>query len=98
MQGNLQFFQVDQRGLAFFAFVKILTGYFSFRQGRGTLDIVKPILKEYKDAEAGITQGIQMSERKSKLAHSHIGEIKKLIIATIFVLIITTAYAKDWIN
>lgn len=87
-------FKLDQNGLFFFAFVKILTGYFSYRQGKGTVDIVKPVLKEYKDAAAGITQGIQMTERKSKKVEAHISEIKKLVIATIFVMAITMGYAK----
>ena len=87
-------FKLDQNGLFFFAFVKILTGYFSYRQGKGTVDIVNPVLKEYKDAAAGITQGIQMTERKSKKVEAHISEIKKLVIATIFVMAITMGYAK----
>jgi hypothetical protein len=89
---------MDKGGLFFFAVVKILVGYFSIRQGRGTLAIVNPVLKEYENAVAGVTQGIQMTERKSKNIEAHISELKKLIIATIFVGIIAMGYAKDWLN
>lgn len=58
------------------AFASILTGYFSLRQGRNTLKIVNPILKEYKDAMSGVTQGISMTERKSKAMGTHKKEIK----------------------
>lgn len=89
---------MDKSGLFFFAVVKILTGYFSVRQGKGTLAIVNPVLKDYKNAVAGVTQGIQMTERKSKNIEAHVSELKKLIIATIFVTLITMGYAKDWLN
>jgi len=74
--GSIQFFQLEKGGLFFFALMKILTGYFSLRQGRSSLKIAKPILKEYKDAMTGVTQGISMSERKSKAMSAHKSEIK----------------------
>lgn len=37
-----------------------------------------------------------MTERKSKKVDSHVSEIKKLIIATIFVGAISLAFARDW--
>jgi hypothetical protein len=36
------------------------------KQGSLILRIVKPVLKQYLDAEQGLTQGIAMNERKSK--------------------------------
>ena len=57
-ENNLRMFQLDQGGLFFFALVKIVTGYMSIRMGKGTLKIVKPLLKEYKAAMSGQTQGI----------------------------------------
>jgi len=74
--GSIQFFQLEKGGLFFFALMKILTGYFSLRQGRSSLKIVNPILKEYKDAMTGVTQGITMTERKSKAMSAHKKEIK----------------------
>jgi len=64
--GTTHYLKMDQGTLVFFGFVKIVLSCMFWKQGRATLKIFTPILKEYWDAERGATQGIQMSERKSK--------------------------------
>ena len=61
----------------FFALVKIISGAFGIYQGKETLKITKPILKEYKVAQ--ITGQIQMAERKSKDIDEFLKKLKKLI-------------------
>ena len=42
-------------GLFMLAMFKVAIGYLCYRQGRMTLNLFKPILKDYADAEAGRT-------------------------------------------
>lgn len=42
-------------GLFMIGMFKVVISYMFFRQGRMTLDLFKPILKDYSDAEAGRT-------------------------------------------
>ena len=46
--------------------VKIITGIILVNQASKTYNTVRPVLKEYMDAEAGRTNGVVMAERKSK--------------------------------
>lgn len=48
------------------------------------MKIFGTILKEYKDAENGVTQGIRMTERKTKLMREHKTLVKKFVYATLF--------------
>jgi len=58
------------------ALAKIIGGgYLVYRQGKSTHNVFKPILKEYRDAETGVTHGIAMNERKS----IHMAGLKKEI-------------------
>lgn len=55
--------------------IKIICGALTIYQGKITKKVFQPILKEYKDAERGVTQGIQMNKRRSKeMAH-----LKKIV-------------------
>lgn len=49
-----------------FSFFKIISGALTLWQGKITKRVFKPILKEYRDAERGVTQGIVMNKRRSK--------------------------------
>lgn len=66
LEGNSHVFEIDQSGLFFFAMVKIITGIILVNQASKTYNTVRPVLKEYMDAEAGRTNGVVMAERKSK--------------------------------
>ena len=57
--------KIDTYGLAVMCFMKAAGSCFLIKQARATLAVFNPILKEYKDAESGRTQGIRMAERKS---------------------------------
>ena len=46
--------------------MKIILNFLFLRQGKLGLKITKPIMKEYKRAESGSTNGILMKERKTK--------------------------------
>ena len=48
------------------AFLKILFGLAVYCQGKWIRNIFKPLLKEYVDAENGITNGVPMDKRRSK--------------------------------
>jgi len=41
------------------------------KQGGHAIKLFKPIVKEYRDAQNGMTNGITMYERKSKLMQIH---------------------------
>lgn len=63
--GKVYTIKMDPGFLFLMAFAKIIgSGYLVYKQGSSTVQLIKPILKEYKDAEQGITQGVPMSESK----------------------------------
>lgn len=71
-------------------------------QAKKGLDIVRPILKQYRDAETGVTQGIAMTERKSKQIKKFMCLIKKmtcLFIVSIFTFMpLGRSFTKDTVN
>lgn len=56
--------------------VKVILTLTIFIQAKKGLEIVNPIIKEYRNAQSGLTNGISMVERKSKKMKSHIGLVK----------------------
>lgn len=46
--------------------MKIVLGLLFLKQGKLGLKITKPIIKEYRRAESGSSNGILMTERKTK--------------------------------
>jgi len=78
-----------------------VAGFFNIAQGLSTISIFSQILKEYKQAENGETNGIRMT-RKSKHMTLHRQQIKKICMATVclgFVAYLTTtAMANDVIK
>ena len=67
---------------------KVVSGLLFIKQGRSTHKVFKPILKEYRDAERGVTQGIPMNERKSELMLPLKREVYKISMAEIFILFV----------
>jgi len=71
-------------------FIKLLIAVATFIQVKGGLDIVRPLIKEYKQAQTGATQGIAMTERKSKKMKKHTNVVKGitcfLILATFIIV------------
>jgi hypothetical protein len=58
--------KIDANTMLVFALLKIIGGGLTVLMGRSSNRVFKPILKEYKDAERGITNGISMTKRRSK--------------------------------
>lgn len=81
-----------------FALFKIIGGLLCIWQGKATKKVFKPILKEYKDAEAGRTQGIMMTERRSKKMQSLKKKIYKITAITFLLGFISIIYTKNFIN
>lgn len=73
-----------------------------FIQVKGGLAIVKPVIKEYKQAQNGETQGIRMTERKSKKMAKHIKTVKKLtcfwFLATFICVPLTIAFLREFVD
>jgi hypothetical protein len=78
--------------------IKILLGALVIKQSDNMIKVVKPVLKEYKDAEAGRSSGVIMSERRSKKTNELKKSIKNISAITIFVLAIATAYCNSWMQ
>jgi len=74
----------DLTPLQFVFFLSLITSVVQFAQAKMTLSVVEPPLKEFKDAERGVTQGIAMS-RRSKDTAIFLGRLK-WIIFTLFLL------------
>lgn len=78
--------------------IKILFGAIAIKQSDAMIKAVKPVLKEYKDAEAGRSQGVVMSERRSKKTNELKKTIKSITAITILLVAITTAYCNSWMQ
>lgn len=75
-----------------FAIFKIVMGVLTLYQGRYTKKTFKPILKEYKDAERGVTQGIVMNKRRTKYMARLKKKICKITAATAAVGFLNLVY------
>jgi len=92
-EGNYRQIKMDEGSLSLMAIIQMIAGgYLVFKQGKLTKMIFAPILKEYKDAESGQTNGIQMTYRKApkmKWLKKMVKKISCGIIAlTLFALIV----------
>lgn len=81
-----------------FALFKIIAGALTVYQGRSTKNVFKPILKEYQDAERGITQGIVIDKRRSKIMKFLKKKILKITLASVILGIVTLAYVNCFTN
>jgi len=55
---------------------------------------LKPLLKEYRDAECGVTNGIPMVERKSEALKEHKKDVKRITLGQIAILFLTVIVIK----
>jgi len=78
--------------------IKILVGALAIKQYDAMIKLVKPVLKEYKDAEAGRSSGVVMSERRSKKTNELKKTIKNISAITILVFAIASAYCNSWMQ
>lgn len=81
-------FQFDYDSLKMMCIAKILGALLFIYQFKPTLKIFKPILKQYRDAEQGITQGIAMTERVHKKMKAHKCSVKKITVLLIVIILI----------
>lgn len=77
--------------------VKAAGSVFLIKQARATLNVFNPVLKEYKDAESGMTQGIRMSERKSAKMLSLTNLVKKLTFGMWVFIFFSIIYCEIWV-
>lgn len=95
--GKMQTIHIDPSFLFLMAVSKIIMGGFLvYKQGKATLKVVNPILKEYREAEAGITQGIPMNENKSCQLQALKKTIWRLTLAMIFIFFVTLLIVKSY--
>jgi len=79
--------KIDKGFLIISAFLKIIgSGYCLIRQGNEALKIYKAIVGEYTEAEAGRTNGITMTERKTKQMRHHKCHVKKITVVQLVIL------------
>ena len=75
--------------------LKMLSGYLFIRQAKQAFKIFKGIVKEYRNAELGLTNGIQMVNRKSKEIKSHKSFVKKITLAQILIYMVACIMLKN---
>lgn len=78
--------------------IKVFLTLTIFLQVKGGLDIVKPIMKEYRDAQAGLTNGVAMTARKSKKMKSHMSLVKGLTCIWFLATFICVPLAKTFMH
>ena len=59
-------YYVDLSALSALALIKMVTGIIMYKFGKRIYSVFKPILVDYRNAEQGVTEGIQMTKRISK--------------------------------
>lgn len=79
-----------------FALFKIAAGALTLQQGRITKKVFQPILKEYRDAESGITQGIIMNKRRTKIMACLKKRIWRITFATVIVCFLSIVYYNNF--
>lgn len=87
---------IDGNTWFMFAFFKIVVGALTLIQGKAIHKVFRPIMKEYKDAETGRTQGIMMTERKSKKMLQLKNKIRKLTCFTFLVGFLAICFYKNF--
>lgn len=99
VQGSdtVHYFKLDSYGLSVMCLLKAASAFFVFKQARWTLNAVKPILKEYSDAESGKTQGIKMTERRSKKFVALKKDVKRLTCGVIVFILFCVMYAEHYL-
>jgi hypothetical protein len=84
------------------AILSVIVGVLTFKQGKITKRIFAPILKEYRLAESGQTNGIPMTKRRAPKMHWLKRIVKKItcgfIGVTILTLMVCKKFALDVVN
>lgn len=84
-------------GLFMCAIFKIVTGALAIKAGKCALHVFKPILKQYQDAENGVTNGISMTSRQSKKMHWLLHVTWKLFKAGLCVMLVAIVFSAYWL-
>lgn len=90
--------KIDANTILVFSLIKIIGGGLTVCMGRSTNKVFKPILKEYRDAERGITQGITMNIRRSKKMQHLKKKICKITLLMVLVGFIAIVYTKNFMH
>lgn len=88
--------RISGNDMMMFALFKIVCGALTLWQGKVTHKTFRPIMKEYRDAETGITQGIVMDKRHSKRMAKLKKKLLKIVGATAFVMFLSVVYYKSF--
>lgn len=96
VDGQQMTLKISANHMMTFAIFKIITGALTLWQGRAIHKVFKPILKEYRDAERGITHGIAMNIRRSKIMELLKKKIWKITGLMCGMILITTIYYSNF--
>ena len=96
-EGHLVRFHFREGGIFILGVFKVLSGYLMYKQGKMTTNTLKPLMSDYKKAEVGITNGIIMSERKTKNFDVLVHNIKKITIGQIIIIFLSVIYGRDYL-
>jgi len=99
-EGNYRTINMDEGALSLMAFFQMIAGgVLVFKQGKITKAIFGPIVHEYRQAEAGETNGIQMTYRKAPKMQWLKKQVKRItcwmIVLNIFTLMTVKNFALD---
>jgi hypothetical protein len=98
-EGNYRTINMDEGSLCSMALFQMIAGVLVYKQGKISKAIFGPIVHEYKQAEAGVTNGIQMTYRKAPKMQWLKKQVKRiscwLIVLTIFTLMTVKSFALD---
>lgn len=89
---------MDEGALSLMAILQMIAGgILIYKQGKMTKMIFAPILKEYRDAETGQTNGIQMTYRKAPKMQWLKKVVKKITCLMIVLNIFSLCVANNFI-
>ena len=97
--GNLRTIKLDVGAVFLLALGKIIGGgILYYKQGKLAKDLFAPILREYRAAERGETNGIAMTVRKVPKMKEVKKTVKKITIATCFLAFLGMIITKDFLR
>jgi hypothetical protein len=96
VDGQMMSYTISQNTWLMFAVFKIVCGALTLMQGKAIHKVFRPILKEYRDAESGVTQGIVMDKRRSKIMARLKRKIWKITFAMSVVMFMSIVYYSNF--
>ena len=97
-EGYYRQIKMDEGSLSLMAIIQMIAGgYLIFKQGKLTNMIFAPILKEYREAESGQTNGIQMTYRKAPKMQWLKKMVKKITCGVIALTILSLIVCKNFV-